>query len=207
MPSVRVTEGTSIFRLAHEHRVPWRYIWDHEQNQQLRERSHNPGTLAVGEDCFVPDRRQPDQQHERGILHRFVLELPKTRLRLTLRRGHQPLVDVAYTLDLEGLTIQQRTGQHGELDVQIPATTTRARLTIAGRRYDLRLQSLAPSTADLGVQQRLRNLGYPCGGDQAGVAGPGTLAALNAWQAGLGQAPLDAITPQARDALRDAHGC
>lgn len=208
MPVHPVAEGESIFALAHGAGMEWRAIWEHERNGPLRAKSHDPGTLAVGEECFVPERTQHVRVHDRGEPHVFVLRRPTTRLRLRLCRGGQALARLDFTLKVPGQAdIDDTTGDHGELDVEVPATATAGALRVGGRTYTLRLQHLAPYDSDRGVQQRLRNLGHASVGDPPGVVGPGTLAAFNAWRATQGLAPIGAIDAGARVALRDGHGC
>ncbi|MCA9704736.1 MAG: hypothetical protein KDK70_02665 [Myxococcales bacterium] len=208
MPDHVVAEGESVFTLAWRAGLPWRTIWDDARNETLRARSGNPGTLAVGETCFVPERQQHAQTHARGTHQRFALRRPTTRLRLRLRRAGRPLAGLDFTLAVPGQgDVAGTTGEQGQLEADVLATATEGTLRVGGRQYTLRLQRLAPYDSDRGVQQRLRNLGHPPHGDPPDAAGPGTLAALNEWRARQGHAVFDQLSPEARVAVRDGHGC
>lgn len=207
VPVHTIAEGESIFKLAHDNGLCWKTIWEHEDNEALRENCRNPGTLTAGLECFIPEREQHEDGYARGGFHSFRVRRPPTQLRLKMHRGRQALANLDFVLEVGNLTIQGTTGGEGEIDKVLPANATQGTLRLGDAEYVLQLNSLAPFSTELGLQQRLENLGFWCGGDQPGAAGVGTLAALNEWRTRQQLDATDAIAMEHMEALRDAHGC
>jgi peptidoglycan hydrolase-like protein with peptidoglycan-binding domain len=72
--------------------------------------------------------------------------------------------------------------------------------------YTLPLGAIDPIDELTGVQQRLANLGYPCGSEQ-GTPGELTKAALRAFQKEMNLDGTGQLDDATRQKLKQVHGC
>ncbi len=120
-----------------------------------------------------------------------------------------------YVLHVDGTPHTGTTDGQGLLQCRLPATSRAGRLVFEAvdgwpaAEYELVFQQLAPVGEVLGMQQRLRNLGFydgPMDGAAASVA-----AALASFQLSVGElAKSEALgepSPRTGEALVQIHGC
>ena len=89
----------------------------------------------------------------------------------------------------------------------MPGEAKSARLLLANgsEAYDVAIGGLDPIESVSGVQHRLSNLGYDCGGE-SGEAGDATRAAVLAFQRAQKLKETGVIDDATRARLRDRHG-
>ncbi|NVJ13832.1 peptidoglycan-binding protein [Myxococcus sp. AM010] len=139
-------------------------LWDAPQNGTLRARRRWRNQLAAQDTLYIPPREPATLQVSTGCLYVLRFNGGVSRLRLRLAVGFEPQDGVPYLLEVPDAPSQQGTTQNGYIDTVVPAQTTRVTLVLDGgaTRLELPVDALLPLSDDRGVQQRLRNLGFPC---------------------------------------------
>jgi len=138
-------------------------IWDHPQNEELRDLRGDPNVLHPGDELFLPDKDPKTTGCETGKRHRFVRRGVPARFRLQMMNVDAPRANLKYKLTIdEKIELSGATDGDGVIDVPIPPDARRGLLVIEedGAEYDLRFGGLAPMMADAGLRHRLFNLGY-----------------------------------------------
>ncbi|MFH1075402.1 MAG: hypothetical protein V1753_00935 [Pseudomonadota bacterium] len=54
MPDYIVKQGDCIESIAFKHGLFWETVWNHPNNQQLKQERKNPNILLAGDKVFVP---------------------------------------------------------------------------------------------------------------------------------------------------------
>jgi N-acetylmuramoyl-L-alanine amidase len=148
----------------------WETIWDHPDNQALRELREDPFALAVGDQVFIPDLTLKSSSCGLDQLHRFRRRGVPAKLRLQLLDElGEPRASSSYRLTVDRKLVAERTTDaEGWIEEWIDPRARRAVLTIedeAGviEELELQLGHLQAINTIAGVKGRLRNLGYLTG--------------------------------------------
>ena len=187
MGLVTVNQGQDIASLAHEYGHFPDKIWNHSQNAALKAKRKTPNQLMPGDEVFVPEieikyeGKPTDQQHKfkvKGTPHKF---------RLQLKRLGKPRANEPYDLLLEGSHKSGQTDGQGWIEEFVPGNAKGGTLTLQGGKeiMPIRLGDLNPIEELSGIQQRLNNLGFKCGTEDADLDDR-TRAALRKFQGGHG---------------------
>ena len=203
----RVQQGECLSSIAKKYGFSdWKKIYDHPQNDGVKQKRKNPNILFLGDKIFIPDKELKEESCGTESEHRFKVKAQFTLLRLVLKdEEDQPFSGKKYKLELEDKTYENTTGGDGLIEHKIPADVERAYLTVwmddndaVGTRWPLDIGHLDPVEEISGVQARLNNLGFDCG-QVDGILGPKTKAALEEFQAKYGLA----VTGEANEAIRN----
>ena len=138
-------------------------IWEHPENDALRERRGDPNVLLAGDRLFLPDKEPKTTTCATGKRHRFVRRGVPARFRLQILNADKPRPNLAYRLTIDGsLVLTGVTTGEGVLDVPIPPDARRGVLYLEedDAEHALTFGGLDPASEDAGVNQRLKNLGY-----------------------------------------------
>jgi len=200
-----VQDGDSIASIAREHGYLWRSIWDHSDNADLKRLRKDPNVLLAGDVVTLPDPVGKEETRPTGKRHTFVRKGEPTKLRVKLTRFGKPRANVAYKLVVDGTEIKGKTDGSGWVDQYIPGNSKQARLVIGDEEHMLKIGHLDPADSVSGVQARLRNLGYDCGGED-GEVGELTARALVAFQRANSLSPTGKVDAPTIDKLKQAHG-
>ena len=138
-----------------------------------------------------------------GAHYKFVKKNSLVTLRLRLLDDFHARAGVKYVLTVGSLSFSGHTDSEGHLSQKIPANATSALLLTDEDAYNLNLGVLDPIAEDLGVQHRLRNLGYL--GDDSDS--DHVTAALTRFQKDQGMDPTGELTDSTRAKLQQVHGC
>jgi N-acetylmuramoyl-L-alanine amidase len=87
---VNVKEGESIPSLAWEFGLHWETIWNHEQNQELRNKRIDPNILEEGDSVFIPALTVQEYQCQTDMVHRFRRRGVPSVLRIRLMQDVVP---------------------------------------------------------------------------------------------------------------------
>lgn len=210
MPEHSIAEGDCIVSLAEAHGLLWETIWNHPNNAELKAKREDPNILLPGDVLFIPEKRLKEQPKGTDQTHKFVrLGTPaKVRLRL-LDFERKPRKNVQYSADVDGTRTEGTSDADGMIEFYAKPSAREVHLILTenGRREEHRLQlgQMDPADSLSGVQRRLHNLGYNCGGED-GTLGEATQAALRAFQKER-QLPITGQPDEAtQSALRELHG-
>ena len=103
--------------------------------------------------CRFYDREAP------AIVSGNRARLVRQELRM-LDDGGEPMKQESWTFRVSGTELTGTTGDDGVIRARVPSSATEAVLVIRGQEIPVEIAVLPPPTTVLGVQYRLRNLGY-----------------------------------------------
>jgi hypothetical protein len=159
-----VKQGECIYSIAAATGHLWRTIWEHPQNEALRQARQEPGVLLPGDRVFVPPLTVKSVLLPSGRRHRIVIDGETVPLRLRMCDADgQPMAKTAYRLEVDGQTIPVTTQDDGSCEVQVPIRAQQALLVCDdddGETYVLHLGHMDPPDSASGMRKRLANLGY-----------------------------------------------
>lgn len=172
MPYHDVRQGETVIGLAEEHALKdWKAILDRPENAELKKKRPDPGILKPGDRVFIPNRELREHPSAVDAHHKFVKKAPQAWIRVVVKDADgQPYAGKQYELTVAGKTVSGALGGDGLLEQPVPATATSGELklwTAEGAEpevWRLALGSMDPLDEVSGVQARLENLGFDCGG-------------------------------------------
>jgi hypothetical protein len=190
--SHRVKVGESVASIAYDYGHFWATLWDHPQNQKLRELRSNPNILHEGDELFVPPLEtetvscQLDRRHtfrRKGVpsvLRVRVFEPPPKHIHsLKWLLGQDPAgsssgqhelrpwANIDYVVTVGWTKTEGVADSDGVVSVPIVPNATSAVLVLAPgteheRTLSLDLGHIHPIDTPAGVRERLNNLGFTC---------------------------------------------
>jgi Putative peptidoglycan binding domain len=162
-----IKQGEHVSRIAAEHGFHnYRTLWDHAENQTLKELRRNPNVLFPGDRLFIPDledRVEPGATEQR---HSFRLHVTPLMLRVVLRTvDGEPIRHTDCELLLNLTRIPLVTDNNGMIEQEIPKDAADVKLLVPtqGLEFALKIGHLDPVEEFSGEQARLNNLGYFAG--------------------------------------------
>ena len=166
MPKIHVVQaGECIDSIAFAYGFFPETVWDHPDNQELRDLREDPNVLLAGDRVSIPDLRRKTEARATNQRHVFRRKGVPARFRMQLLDRGEPRADLAYTLVIDGgVTREGVTDAEGVLDVSLPPNAMHGLLTLAPgedeEQIELSLGRLDPISEEQGVRQRLFNLGF-----------------------------------------------
>ena len=179
-----VRQGDCLVSIADEAGHLWQTIWEHPDNQELRETRKSPNIVLPGDRLTIPPIRLREEIRPTDERHRFKKKGGMVMLRLTLLEDDRPRADLPYELTVDGASRTGVTNAEGKIEERIPARARHGRLLLGPDRREemlLEIGVLDPISELTGVQGRLSHLGFDPGPID-GVLGPRTGAALRVFQ-------------------------
>jgi hypothetical protein len=162
-----IKQGEHVSRVADEHGFhSYRALWDHGENQALKQLRRNPNVLFPGDTLFVPERQEGLEAGATEQRHRFQLHATPLILRLVLRTiDGEPIRNTACELLLNLQRIPLVTNNDGMIEHEIPKRGEEVKVFVPTREleFDLKIGHLDPIEEVSGEQARLDNLGYFAG--------------------------------------------
>lgn len=187
----------------------WRTIFDHPDNEALREERPNPNQLAKGDSIAIPTKDAEPVSARTGELHSFKL-LSEPIERLVLRIDSE--VGFRYKLEVGGQIFRGTRAAGASIDHIVPREPASAILSLVHDGdpeedefvFELKLGALEPVVTNRGVQARLTNLGFDTEGVD-GAMGPKSGAALKAFQRFAGLEITGEVDEATRRELKKRH--
>jgi len=209
-----VQQGEHLSSIAEQYGLAdYRILWNHPQNRQLREQRGNPNVLYPGDEVYIPERADKEQDCQTERRHTFEKAQRIPKLRLVLKDfTDRPLSNLKCELQVEGETYDLTTNQDGMIEHVVPPSAKDGLLTARNVRGEvvmqmpLKIGDLDPVEEQTGWQARLKNLGYDAG--LGGEGGPEILrAAVEEFQRDQRLQVDGNCGPQTQAKLKQVHGC
>lgn len=184
MPKRKVGIGGTTSGFAKTYGFFWRTIWEHPENAGLRAKRKDPNVLFETDEIFIPERQPKNASKETESQHVFKRKGEPSKIKMQILALGKPRANEDYVLEVDGKKTEGKTDGDGRLEHFIPGNARSGKLIFKGGKeiHPLRLGNLDPLDQVSGVQQRLNNLGYNCGGE-IGKMGEKTKDALKKFQA------------------------
>jgi hypothetical protein len=205
-----VTQGDCIMSIAEEFGFTWETLWNHPDNARLKQLRKDPNILFPGDIVVIPDKTLRVESAPTDQRAKYVKKtrLAQVRLRL-LDVKRRCRANVQYVATVDGVISSGRSDGDGYITIQAPLNARELKLKVTDGsktdEYTLPLGSIDPIEELSGVQQRLANLGYPCGSEQ-GTPGELTTVALRGFQKEMNLNVTGALDDATRQKLKQMHG-
>ena len=211
-----VQQGDFVSKLAARFGFSdFRAIWDHPQNQKLKQERKSPNLLAPGDTLAIPEKESRTASCTTDAEHKFTLLKKPLKLRLVIKdmtgaavAGKSCDVRVTGSTDVAGLS----TDGSGLVQRDIAADANEGKLMLKDAgvpidiQLDLRVGHLDPIDKITGWKGRLNSLGYDAGELNADE----TLqlkSAVEEFQCDH-KLHVDGVCgPQTQAKLKEVHGC
>ncbi len=207
MPEYIVKPGDCLASIAARFHLTLDSLWDHPDNQSLREERRDPYVLREGDRVHLPDPQPKTVKVAPGGRHTFMLTDTRCEFEVQLRLNGDPRKHEPWVLLIAGERITGTTDAEGTVRASIPARASEGVLELRdGReRFPFRFGDLDPIDTPRGLQGRLANLAYYrhlIDGDH----GPWTARALRAFQRDHGVAVTGEADEPTLARLRTIYG-
>jgi N-acetylmuramoyl-L-alanine amidase len=160
MPQHKVKQGDCITNIAHRYGFYWETIWNHANNAQLKSLRKDPDVLFPGDVVFIPEKEEKQESGATEARHRFRVKGNLAYFRMIVEHDGKPIKNADYTLQIGSDTHTGTTNNMGLIETYISPTARSGKLTVADLEIDLELGSIDPVDEDVGIQERLQNLGF-----------------------------------------------
>ena len=210
MARVHVVEaGDTLVSIGEACGIPWRKIYDHPENEELRAARPNPNVLSPGDKVIIPDRESKTLEVATGRVHVFRRLTARQYFSIHLydEQG-RPFAGNRYELRVESETFEGKTGSDGLVSHVVPADARTGELEMWHSGDDpedsfvwqVRIGELDPIDDVSGTQGRLNNLGFEAG-RASGEWNDQTESALEDFQRRRGLATTGTLDDPTRAAL------
>lgn len=194
--------------IAFEHGFFWESLWNHADNEALRQARSSPFVLKAGDVVRIPELAPGTVDISTGQRHKLRRKGVPAKLRVRLLVMNRPLAGVPYVVEHSGREVTGTTDDDGVVEVYVPPDAPSVILRVGEgddlRIYDITPRALNPADEIDGVQARLANLGYYAGPIH-GKLDDATIAAIRHFQHDNDLDPSGAIDEATASALNDAH--
>lgn len=164
MSRIAVSANDCIDSIAYARGLLWKTVWDHPENQELKQLRKDPNVLHEGDEVFVPEieLRKDDAATEQR--HRYRRRGVPAKIKIRVLIDDQPVANTECTLVVDGVSREMRTDRDGFVGVAVmpDARSGQLRLRRGNRTtiYPLSFGRLSPISTDQGIRDRLKGLGF-----------------------------------------------
>lgn len=203
MPNHTVKQGECITSIADKYGLFWETVWNHAQNAELKRQRQDPNVLQQGDELFIPDKEQKQEDCATEQKHRFRKKGIPAMLKVRILLSNEPLSDKPYTLIIDDqINAEGITDQDGFVEEPIPPNAREGSIIIGEGEnrlvFPVSLGTIDPIDTDEGVAGRLMDLGYP--------AHNNLHEAIRAFQKDNDIEPTGNINDQTREKLKEVFG-
>lgn len=191
----------------------YKVIYNHPNNAELKRNRPKPNLLCAGDRVYIPDLNLGEESCATEQKHKFELKRPKVKLRIVLKDDKgRPFGDKRFELKLGDRLLEGTTDGKGFFEKEIPADSEQGKLKLFTEdeklkvlSWDLSIGELEPVETNLGVQGRLRNLGFYYGSLDGQVETDMTKDAIRSYQGKNDLTVNGNVDDALRGKLRDGH--
>jgi len=186
----------------------WERVWDHPQNQALKDKRKNPNILKKGDKLYVPDKEYKQDPAQTEATHTYKVRTKKVKFSVALLELGEPRADEEWVLKINGDEVAKGTTDgNGTLEAQIPAGAKNGWLFVGEKQdeYKVRFGYIDPIDEVSGIQSRLKNLGFYYG-QVDDINGPLTTAAIAEFQRMIEITGEGELTDETKQKLVEFHG-
>lgn len=159
-----VAQGECLNSIAKQYGHLWEKIWNHPENQRLRELREDPSVLEPGDELRIPDKEEKYESRPCEARHRFRKKGTPAKVRIRVLRNDEPRANEPYRLTIDGKVQTGRTDAQGQVEMQIPPDAVQGELSVGEgddvEVFPFQLGTLDPIDTENGARGRLRCLGY-----------------------------------------------
>jgi hypothetical protein len=159
---ITVQEGACVNSIAFQYGFAPDTIWNHPNNAALRTPDRSISILQPGDSVYVPDKtiKQISAPTDQVTVFKRNGVPAKLKLRFVDQEGNAR-ASVSYRLDVDGKTIATGyTDPDGSIEQSIQPNANSGLVFLnETETYNLKLGSMDPSSQEMGVRKRLKNLG------------------------------------------------
>jgi LysM repeat protein len=159
-----VQQGDCLSNIAEQYGIPWKTLWNHPDNADLKQSRKDPNVLYPGDTVNVPDKDLKEESRAVDARHKFKKKGEPTHIKIRLLLDDEPRAGLRYQLVVNGTTSNGSTDNGGYLREAIPPDATTGVLIVgagtAQEIFQLGFGTLDPIDTDSGVRGRLEALGY-----------------------------------------------
>jgi hypothetical protein len=204
-----VQEGDCIESIAATNGLLWQTIWNHPNNESIKNARASRNILLPGDHLFIPEKVLKTYDRSTDARHTFVRKGIPCKLRLRVLQSGKPRANESYRLVVDGKEYSGTTDGDGWVEVAIPPTAQSGELTVGStplqrQVYSLDLGGMDPVTEPSGIQKRLTNLGFDC--EETGTMDEPTRTALALFQKGENLDATGDPDSDTLDKLKKRHG-
>jgi hypothetical protein len=210
VPSYTVKQGDCVMSIATNYGLLWETVWNHADNRGLKQLRKDPNILFPGDTVVLPDKTPRVEAAPTDQLNKYVKKNNRAQVRLRLLDlKRQPRANLQYTATVDGVGSSGQSDGDGYITLIVLPNARQLKLKVTDGsktdEYSLPLGSIDPIEELSGAQQRLTNLGYPCG-DEQGTLGELTKTAIGAFQKERNLTVTGDLDDATRQALQQIHG-
>ncbi len=206
----KARQNDCIASIAKETGHYWETLWNDAANAELKRRRGDHNVLRPEDAVFVPDKRLKEESGNTDQNHKFRRKGQPEMLRIRVLHAGTARANEPYTLSVDGKQTTGTSDAEGRVQCPIAPNARRAILTIGKgddqRAYAFALGRIDPISELSGVQGRLENMGYDCGGER-GHLGPGTEQAVREFQAAHQLEATGRLDDATREKIKEEYGC
>ena len=164
--TVTVAHGDCISSIAFRFGFYPETIWNDPANAELKNHRTDPNMLVPGDKVVIPDKDPGGVNHASEARHKFRKRGVPALFRIQVFDGEEIRGNQQYSLVIDGKSCQGTTDDRGVIEEWILPDAKSGELVIGPDelKIELLFGKLQPINEIAGVQARLINLGFDCGG-------------------------------------------
>jgi len=200
-------EGDCFINICSQEGFYWETVWNHAENQQLRELRKKHNILKKGDRIYIPDWEMKEYQAETEKRHTFCVKVQRVNFTLTLMNLGTPRANENYTLIVNGYSRTGTTDETGTFTEAIPPKARYGRLLLGEKQEEITINFgyIDPIEEISGVQKRLHNLGF-YDGEIDDEMNFDIIAAIAEFQRSVEITGNGELTDETRQKLVEVHG-
>lgn len=207
----KVKQGDSLEAIAIKNGHYWQTLWEHSENQHLKEECSSAHALNPGQQVYIPPIQTKEVTIQTGRRHCFKRKGIPSRFRMRFVIDGEPRANETYVIFVDEEERSGTTDGDGVLDEPVPVEVRHIRVEFEAHQrneakqeessdessnnrsknnpkkdvYEFKPRHLDSSKSTTGVQARLRALGFDAGKID-GELGPRSRDALMSYQEAAG---------------------